>query len=87
MTARSNTGRVLQGVRGEVCRTDRLRRVQPIKRAAWAARYALGGVAQGVIMPRIMKNSIAAMSAEAGTVMTQAAAMRLSCERFTNSWR
>jgi len=38
-------------------------------------------------IPRIMKNSMAAITAEAGTVMIQAAAMRRSKERFTSSWR
>ena len=38
-------------------------------------------------MPRIVKNSIAAMSADTGTVMIHAAAIFNSAERFTSSWR
>ncbi len=40
---------------------------------------------QGSIMPRMAKYSMAAIVAEAGTVMTQAAAILISCERFTSS--
>lgn len=43
------------------------------------------GLPQTISMPLIMKNSSAAMSADAGTVMTHAAAILSTCERFTSS--
>lgn len=42
---------------------------------------------QGSIMPRMVKNSMAAMRAETGTVISHAATMRISAERLTSSWR
>ena len=39
----------------------------------------------GSIIPRIAKNNSAAMIPEAGTVMTQAAAILISADLFTNS--
>jgi len=46
-----------------------------------------GQHAQGSIMPRMVKNRMAAMSAETGTVISHAPTMRIRAERLTSSWR
>lgn len=59
---------------------------QPDRRApASCGEYQ--GAMGGSIMPRMVKNSSAASRPEAGTVMTQAAAILSRAERLTSSWR
>jgi len=52
----------------------------------WFVAFACGGTTYDAMKnPRSIKNSMAAMVAEAGTVMTQAATIFIRAERLTRS--